>query len=427
MGEGYLKLTRIGKTTRSCLLLLIALLALCCTGCGISDYAQTQSRELEILISEDALQYLEEEQKLTEENTPDASIGQDEDSFLSDDASRFYYQHLDATKQLWYADIEAALGTMTEEASLSKAGLEGGLTEEDINRIFSAVLADHPEIFYVSGYHYTKHTLGEEILSIEFTGKYEMDRDSALTRKEQLEDAAKEWLSIVPADASDYEKIKFVYESIIENTDYVLGSVDNQNIASVLLNHASVCQGYAQTAQYLLNRLGVECTLIQGTDDTGEAHAWNLVKADGAYYLMDVTWGDASYVTDGTFNGSEGRPEIRYDYLLVTSAQMASTHFAEELVTLPVCTATQDNYYVREGAYFTSYDREQMKALFDKRFAEGERDVSFACSDEAVYQTIFSAFLDDQEIFDYLPEEYKRIAYSENPDFGSMTFWVTNE
>ena len=31
------------------------------------------------------------------------------------------------------------------------------------------------------------------------------------------------------------------------------------------------------------------CTLVQGTVDTGEAHAWNLVQIDGTFYYTDCT------------------------------------------------------------------------------------------------------------------------------------------
>ena len=111
-----------------------------------------------------------------------------------------------------------------------------------------------------------------------------------------------EWLRGIEEAASEYDKVKAVYEAVIFSTNYDLSAADNQNIASVFLGGASVCQGYAKATQYLLNHLGVMCTLVQGTVDTGEAHAWNLVQVDGDYYYVDTTWGDASYRME---NGSE--------------------------------------------------------------------------------------------------------------------------
>ena len=83
-----------------------------------------------------------------------------------------------------------------------------------------------------------------------------MDRETAAKRLEEIDAAASRILSGISPDAGDYEKVKYVYDTLIRETDYELGAPDNQNIYSVFVNHVSVCQGYAKATQYLLNRLG---------------------------------------------------------------------------------------------------------------------------------------------------------------------------
>ena len=56
------------------------------------------------------------------------------------------------------------------------------------------------------------------------------------------------------------------------------GAPDNQNIYSALVGKRTVCAGYARSAQYLLQKMGMECIYVTGTCANGEAHAWNQVK-----------------------------------------------------------------------------------------------------------------------------------------------------
>ena len=356
--------------------------------------------------------------------TPE-DAGTESFSLLEEGGSRFAYESLDTQEQIWYGEIEQALGEMKDTVKLSDGPLEQGLDEQDIDKIFQCVMIDHPEIFYATGYTYTKYSRGDQTVGIDFAGNYELTAEEAASRAEEIRNAAEEWLSEIGDEASEYDKVKAVYEKIIFSTDYDLNAADNQNIASVFLGGASVCQGYAKATQYLLNHLGVMCTLVQGTVDTGEAHAWNLVRVDGSYYYVDTTWGDASYrMEDGT--EQDGLSEINYDYLCVTTGDLLRTHRIESVVPMPECTDMEANYYVREGNYFTSYDREQMQRIFDTARETGRTDITLKCSDEDCFQEICRALIDEQEIFTYIPDSNTTISYAQNGKQLSLTFWVTN-
>ena len=391
------------------------------TGCSSEEILSEVPQTIVLPVEEiDSLPGQEAEKTTAEsDNTESCSL-------LEEGGSRFAYESLDAQEQIWYGEIEQALGEMTDTVKLSTEPIEQGLDEQDIDRIFQCVLIDHPEIFYTTGYTYTKYSRGDRTVGIDFAGTYSLPKEEAVKKAEEIRGRASEWLSDIPSDASEYDKVKAVYEKIIFSTDYDLNASDNQNIASVFLGNSSVCQGYAKATQYLLNRLGVMCTLVQGTVDTGEAHAWNLVRVDGDYYYVDTTWGDASYrMEDGS--GQEELPEINYDYLCVTTQELLRTHRIESVVAMPECTATQANYYVREGVYFTSYDAEQMQSIFDRAWESGRTEITLKCADEECYREICRALIDEQEIFSYMPENSSTIAYAQNGKQLSLTFWVTNE
>ncbi len=400
---------------------IVLFMLLFLTGCSseeiLSEVPQT------IVLPEAQIDSLpgQEAEETTAENDHTESC-----SLLEEGGSRFAYESLDAQEQIWYGEIEQALGEMTDTVKLSTEPIEQGLDELDIDRIFQCVLIDHPEIFYTTGYTYTKYSRGDRTVGIDFAGTYSLSREEAVEKAEKIRGRVSEWLADIPEDASEYDKVKAVYEKIIFSTNYDLDASDNQNIASVFLGNSSVCQGYAKATQYLLNHLGVMCTLVQGTVDTGEAHAWNLVRVDDDYYYVDTTWGDASYrMEDGS--GQEELPEINYDYLCVTTQDLLRTHRIESVVNMPGCTATQANYYVREGAYFTAYDAEQMQSIFDRAWESGRTEITLKCADEECYREICGVLIDGQEIFSYMPENSGTIAYAQNGKQLSLTFWVTNE
>ncbi len=353
-------------------------------------------------------------------------VKEPEECFESISHSTFAYDRLTEAEKIWYRDINKMLSARSETGvKLSKEGFEQGLTQENIDKIYNCVMIDHPEYFYVEGYEYTQYSIQDKMLGIKICGKYDIDLVECKRRRTQIETAVAEILKQAPVQGSDYDKIRFVYEYIILQTEYDLTAADNQNIYSVFCAKTSVCQGYAKAAQYLLNQMGVECTLVFGLVEENEFHSWNLVQSGEDYYYMDTTWGDASYTSDGKVLEGEEAPDINYDYLCITSKQLFKTHSLFHDVELPECTAMEDNYYVREGCYIYEYDEEQIDREFEEVLLSGADCVTLKCDTEELYELIYNEMVTQQKVFEYLEPEMKTVRYIVDKEQQTLTFWVT--
>lgn len=347
--------------------------------------------------------------------------------YFEEQAGRYAFETLSEPEKYWYVDIYRTLEAMETEAELNEIG-NSAVGVNGIDKVFQCVLNDHPEIFYVTGYTYTQYTHGEETVRMVFSGTYTMDPEEVQIRKEQIALYVEECLAGISPDSTEYELVKYVYEYLITHTQYNLQAAENQNICSVFIGRESVCQGYAKAAQYLLELLGVESTLVIGRVNN-EGHAWNLVRIDGEYYYVDTTWGDASYqiTEEGAEAGAGNLPSINYDYLCVTTKLLSQTHIIDNVVPMPECTSMAANYYVCEGAYFTEYSEPQLEALFQKGYAQGKKDVTLKCADENTYRTIFEELVTNLQIFRYLDMTDGTVAYVDNITQLSMTFWLAGE
>ncbi len=382
------------------------------------------------ITTESPLPYEEAVPKEVKQETKNAALGemQPEESEFTEDVKKelmhrqqdlFYFSNLDIVSQNVYVEILYALEHYVEEMELST------LDTTLVDKVFQYVLMDHPEIFYADGYSFVKYTLGDEVKKITFKGTYLYEGEEKERREALIKERADFWLEGIEEETSDYEKIKYVYETIIKNTEYDINAQDNQNICSVFLNGVSVCQGYAKAVQYLLNRLEIPTTLVIGTVENGEGHAWNLVRADNEYYYLDATWGDASYLLrTGEEMGEYRTSSINYDYLCVTTEEIERTHSMAEIVNLPLCDSLESNYYVREGAYFTRYDEEQLQRLIRNYREQGRESVTLRCADEAVYNRMIGELIEEQKIFQYINGENDSILYTDLPKQLSITFWL---
>ena len=152
--------------------------------------------------------------------------------------------------------------------------------------------------------------------------------------------------------------------------------------------------------------------------------AWNLVKIDGQYYYIDVTWGDAFYEFEATEIDQQMHPTINYDYFCVTTEQIKQTHNIDEIVKLPFCTSMNANYYVRENSYFFQYEEEQIKALFETAYDRNKNYITLKCSQKEVYQKTIEELITNQKVFRFINNNSTSIAYTYNEEQLTISFWL---
>lgn len=336
---------------------------------------------------------------------------------------KYYYGLLSKEEQIIYREI--AQGLQDGAREIRTHGSDPDLA----NEIFSLVLRDCPDMFwcdgaaqstcYEGGFASESYTVVEPV--------YNCQPEERAVRQEEIEREADRILQGISGDASDYEKILYVYEYIVDHTEYEEGARDSQNIYSVFAGGRSVCAGYAKAFQYLMDRLGVPAIYVTGTA-RGSSHAWNLVRCGGRYYHVDATWGDPVYQTEE----GESSPEwenITYDYMCCSDAEIYRTHAADEKYSLPECTDMEWNYYVVNGIYRTGYDREETLEILNQNIYRAGNPTVFKYPDESTYQTARDEILGElvhiaaRNLCSYYGKEQVEYYYQEQPELCKLTIY----
>ncbi len=218
------------------------------------------------------------------------------------------------------------------------------ITEEQLNKITNMILKDHPEYFYVNNFSYRKNynNLVDSIM-ITYTG----DSETVNQQKQEVENWKNSILAMITPEMSNYEVAKLLHDHLVNNTEYNVSSLNNQNLLSVVEGQQSVCAGYSKAYQYLLNEAGIFATYVSGEANVGP-HAWNLVEIDGEYGFVDVTWDDPSFIGNNTPDNF-----ISHQYFGISTDQLSQTRTIDTTYeTIPTFNEPNFNYYVREGLSF---------------------------------------------------------------------------
>ena len=131
---------------------------------------------------------------------------------------------------------------------------------------------------------------------------------------------------IIKKNMTDYDKVRTVHDWMIKNVKYDYSNYLKGKVPFVdhfaegsLLNKKAVCDGYANGFRVLMDGLKIKCKVVVGSAEGG-GHAWNMVKLDGKWYHVDVTFDDP------IINGSNKNTKPYYGYFLKSSKTMKKDH-----------------------------------------------------------------------------------------------------
>lgn len=77
---------------------------------------------------------------------------------------------------------------------------------------------------------------------------------------------------------------------------------DSFTAYGALLNGRCVCAGYAAAFKLLADAAGLECIVVTGALEGTLPHAWNKVRIDGDWEILDVTNNDNEFLTNALLN-----------------------------------------------------------------------------------------------------------------------------
>lgn len=303
--------------------------------------------------------------------------------------TEYFFQQLTQEQQRIYREIQEGVQEYQPEIYVSSAD------NAAIDLTYHALLRDHPELFWIHNREATYKTVHSSYTV--FEPGYQVKQEEIPGVKESMELAYQQVAQSLDADADDYDKAKAAYEYVILNTEYAY-SEDDQSIAGVFRDHQAVCAGYAGAVQYLLERMGVECLYVTGDfQESPDGHAWNIVNLDGDYYYLDATNGDQPDFLQGDGVAVDSNM-VLYDYLCPFPEEYESLGDTHTEFSVPDCKAVADNYYVRSGSYFESYDRESIYQYACGQIDQGEKMIRIKFADQQGYTQAVSDLIDEKMV-----------------------------
>lgn len=249
-----------------------------------------------------------------------------------------------------YDNIVAGIDDCATKIEISNK--QHKLSLDEFVLALEAVRRDHTEQFWLStAYSYTPDASG---YVVNMLPEYLVQGDALAAAKIAFNQAIDNLLSHLTPSMTEYEKEKTLHDLLATKVTYV-STPNAHNAYGALVEGRAVCEGYAEALQCLLQRAGMQSIQVYGAS-RGENHAWNMVRVDGKYYIVDLTWNDQETILlYAYFNQTSAIVGEDHEQWRVGHDANHHTELSCQVFDLPVCTATEANYFTKNNLRITTY------------------------------------------------------------------------
>lgn len=275
-----------------------------------------------------------------------------------------------------------------------------------VDDAFMEAYYQNPLILGIKGYRISKKGTAIRVV-------YEESLEGQAKKQQEIQAKVTEVIdSIITEDMTEREKElainQYLCDTIVYDEEALANAEENDfryvddsfndsfNAYGALLNGKCVCAGYAAAFKLLAEEAGLDAIVVTGFLDGSLAHAWNKVKIDGEWQIVDVTNNDNEYF----FNALLNLPSEVGDRVLVEDKEYA----LDKMIPEYVGESDANEYYHITDNYFP------VQEVAQKLSAELEENGSvtlrtdYALNDNQFYEitdAVYGIMGDDVELYGY--------------------------
>lgn len=291
-----------------------------------------------------------------------------------------YYTLDDKHKKLY----DKLVSAMLDCDSKIQFDSDENISFEELFDTYQLIYNDENRLFYISPtIEYVSDKTTGNISSMKVN--YTYSKEEIRSMQAEIDRETDKILSMITPEMNDYDIVKLFHDYIIVNCTYDSDAKNPNSIYGTLVEKDALCQGYSQSFTYLCSLAGIDSFIVLGV--ANEPHMWNVVKMDGDYYHVDLTWDDP--------DRAKSPDSVRYDYFGLTDDRIRELRqFDDYDYEIPEAKGTKYQYYYYNNLVAGSVS--EAKALIEAEALKAAKTkastIQILCADDEVFKEVTDVF-----------------------------------